>query len=95
MIINWLFFCYIFGDFFVSFRVRVRGIRSTEPVQLQNATFTVKIPSYGIAMKYIKEIWLATGKYFDHPLWAQYSALPLKVSNYTGSTHKYNKQMCQ
>ena len=83
MIINLLFFCYIFGDFFVSFRVSVRGIRMTEPVQPQSATFTVKIPSYGIAIKYIKEIWLAIGKYLDNPLWAQYSAPPLKVSNYT------------
>ena len=61
----------------------VRGIRSTEPVQWQSATFTVKIPSYGIAIKHIKEVWLATGKYVDHPLWAQYSAPPLKVSIYT------------
>ena len=60
----------------------LRGIRWTEPVQPQSATFTVKIPSYDTKIKYIREVWLATD-YLDHPLWAQYSAPPLKVSNYT------------
>ena len=68
---------------FVSFRVKVRGINLTEPVQPQSAAFTVKIPSYGIPIKYIREVWLATDDYVDHPLWSQYSAPPLKVSNYT------------
>ena len=67
----------------VSFRVSVRGISSTEPVQQQSATFTVKIPSYGIKIQYIREVWLATDEYVDHPLWAQYSAPPLIVSIYT------------
>ena len=82
MIIQFVLFLYRF-DFFVSFRVKVRAINSTEPVQLQSATFTVKIPSYGIPIKYIREVWLATDEYIEHPLWAQYSAPPLQVSKYT------------
>ena len=82
MIIKFVLFLYHF-DFFVSFRVKVRGINLTEPVQLQSATFTVKIPSYGIPIRYIREVWLATDEYIEHPLWAQYSAPPLKVSIYT------------
>ena len=63
--------------------MKVRGINLTEPVQPQSTTFTVKIPSYGIPIKYIREVWLATGDYVDHPLWSQYSAPPLIVSYYT------------
>ena len=77
-----LFFLLYHCDILVSFRVKVRGINLTEPVQPQSATFTVKIPSYGVKIMYIREVWLATKEYFDHPLWAEYSAPPFKVSNY-------------